>query len=82
MWSTFFAIRQSQGQYKSQYGFQKALMWYRRMSAVILASVRILAIAAVGDSLNEGTCRLTGSCMNGSNRTVASWKAAQRDLHN
>lgn len=57
-------------------------MWYRRMSAVILASVRILAIAAAGDLLSEGTCKLTGSCMNGSNRTVASWKAAQRGLRN
>lgn len=57
-------------------------MWYRRMSAVILASVRILVIAAVGDLLSEGTCKLIGSCMNGSNPTVASWKAAQRGLHN
>ena len=40
-------------------------MWYRRMSAVILASVRILAIAAAGDLLSEGTCKLIGSCMNG-----------------
>ena len=52
------------------------------MSAVILASVRILAIAAAGDLLSVGTCKLTESCMNGSNRTAASWKAAQRDLRN
>ena len=57
-------------------------MWYRRMSAVILASVRILATAAAGDSLSEGTCKLTGLCMNGSSRIVASWKAAQRGLRN
>lgn len=57
-------------------------MWYRRMSAVILASGHILAIDAAGDLLSEGTCKLTGSCMNGSNRTVAGWKAAQRGLRN